>query len=128
MSGMLVLAFASFLFGGIYCTFTGRITLYCGKHDWWSLFFGVVFSFTVFIMNSWAQVSVDSFFWGFPFALGLVAFLYNMYITFKVNMLEGRGVGMSCFAAFFKGFIVTIAVILVLGAISKSTQTKKRRR
>lgn len=128
MTGFFSLVFVSFFFGGIYCAFTDRITLYCGRYDWWSLFFGVVFSFSVHIMNTWLQVPEDSIYFGIPFAIALISLLYNMYITFKVNMLHGRGVWMSIFAVMFKSFILTIIIIFILGCLTKGSKQKKRSR
>ena len=79
-------------------------------------------------MNTWLQVPEDSIYFGIPFAIALISLLYNMYITFKVNMLHGRGVWMSIFAVMFKSFILTIIIIFILGCLTKGSKQKKRSR
>ena len=126
MIGLFILLFVAFFFGGIYCTFTGRITLYCGSHDLWSLFFGVIIAGSILFLNMLAFQSVtpDSIFFGVPFAIAAVSFLYNMYMTFKENMMENKGIFFSLFAVLFKAFLLTGAILIILKLIGG---TKGRR-
>lgn len=128
MPELLILLFVAFFFGGIYCAFTNRFTLYCGSQDLWSLFFGVLVPGSIFSLNILlGPPPSHSVLQGVPFALATVSLLYNMYITFKINMLEGNGICLSFFAVFFKVFIVTAAILLIVRILCGNSGRKRRR-